>query len=258
MQAIVTAGGIPEPEEPLYEFSQGASKALIEIAGKTMIQWVLDALSGSKHIENVVIVGLDESSGVTCEKPLAFTPNHGGMLDNIQAGTRKALEVQPDAKYVLMVSSDIPSITPEIVDWTIERALETEEDIYYNVVTRDVMEARFPGSNRTYLRLRESEVCGGDMNVVATDTVTSNDEFWTKMMYARKSIIRQAALIGFDTLFLMLIRRLTLPDAVKRVSKKIGLKARAVESPYAEIAMDVDKTYQLEMLAKDLEQRAAV
>ena len=95
------------------------------------------------------------------------------------------------------------------------------------------------------------------MNVVATSTVTSNDAFWTKMMHARKSIIRQAALIGFDTLFLMLIRQLTLDEAVKRVSKKINLKARAVVSPYAEIAMDVDKTYQLEMLAKDLEQRAA-
>jgi len=198
---------------------------------------------------------LDESSGLRCQKPLSYTPNRGGMLDNIQAGTSKALEVQPDSKYVLLVSSDIPSITPEIVDWTIERALESEEDVYYNVVTRHVMEARFPGSNRTYLRLRGNEVCGGDMNVVATSTVTANEEFWTKMMHARKSIVSQAALIGFDTLFLMLIRRLSLDDAVKRVSRKINLRARAVISPYAEIAMDVDKAYQLELLSKDLKQR---
>ena len=220
-----------------------------------MIQWVLDALSGSKHIENVVIVGLDESSGVTCDKPLAYTHNHGGMLANIQAGTRKALEVQPDTKHAIIVSSDIPSITAEMVDWTVERALETDEDVYYNVVERDVMEARFPGSKRTYLRLRETEVCGGDMNVVSTETVTSNEEFWAKMTDARKSVVSQAAIIGFDTLFLMLLRRLTLDDAARRVSNKTGIKARAIVSPYAEIAMDVDKAYQLDMLAKDLEQR---
>ena len=44
MDAIVTAGGIPRPEDPLYTYSHGDSKALIDVAGKPMIQWVLDAL----------------------------------------------------------------------------------------------------------------------------------------------------------------------------------------------------------------------
>ena len=29
MDAIVTAGGIPQPGEPLYEYTQGKSKALL-------------------------------------------------------------------------------------------------------------------------------------------------------------------------------------------------------------------------------------
>ena len=32
MDAIVTAGGIPRPEDPLYKYSHGDSKALIDIA----------------------------------------------------------------------------------------------------------------------------------------------------------------------------------------------------------------------------------
>ena len=44
MDAIVTAGGIPQPEDPLYTFSNGNAKALIDVAGKPMVQWVLDAL----------------------------------------------------------------------------------------------------------------------------------------------------------------------------------------------------------------------
>ena len=40
MDAIVTAGGIPMPGEPLYEYTNGSPKALLDIAGKPMIQWV--------------------------------------------------------------------------------------------------------------------------------------------------------------------------------------------------------------------------
>ena len=33
MDAIVTAGGIPHPDEPLYPYTQGGSKATLDIAG---------------------------------------------------------------------------------------------------------------------------------------------------------------------------------------------------------------------------------
>ncbi len=47
MDAIVIAGGIPEPGEPLYPYTQGKPKATLEISGKPMAQWVLDALNGA-------------------------------------------------------------------------------------------------------------------------------------------------------------------------------------------------------------------
>lgn len=37
MDAIVTAGGIPKPDEPLYVRTQGQSKALLDVNGKPMI-----------------------------------------------------------------------------------------------------------------------------------------------------------------------------------------------------------------------------
>jgi len=55
MDAILLAGGIPQPEEPLYEESRGRSKALIDVAGKPMAQWLLDALDLSGTISNIII-----------------------------------------------------------------------------------------------------------------------------------------------------------------------------------------------------------
>jgi hypothetical protein len=114
------------------------------------------------------------------------------------------------------------------------------------------MEKRFPGANRSYIRFKDAEVCGGDMNIVRTSVATGRDDLWNKLVAARKNAFKQAALLGFDTLLLLLLRRLSIDGLIKRAGSRLGIKGRAVFSPYAEIAMDVDKPYQLEILRKDL------
>jgi hypothetical protein len=257
MDAIVTAGGIPLPEEPLYSDTKGHNKALLDIAGKPMIQWVLDALSEAKTIDNIIVVGLTEKAGLTCKKSIHYISNQGRMLDNFRAGVHKSLELNKKTKHVLMVSSDIPAITSEIVDWVVNTSMKTDDDIYYNIIQREVMEKRFPGSNRTYTRLKDMDVCGGDMNVARAKLVVTEDEngLWEKISNARKSPIKQAALIGFDTLFLLLFRQLTLEKAVEKITNKLDITGQAIVCPYAEVGMDIDKPHQLEIIRKDLKKR---
>lgn len=251
--AMVTAGGIPQPGEHLYEVTQGKSKALIEIAGKPMVQWVLDALSGAQSVGHVVIVGLGESAGLRCNKPTSYVPNQGHMLNNIRAAANKIAELNPKAEFALIVASDIPTITPAMVDWVSAQVRVGEDDLIYNVIERGVMEERFPGSNRTFTKLKGIEVCGGDLTPAAMHTILSNKGPWEKLSDARKSPIKQASLVGFDTLILLLLRQLTLEGAARRASKNLGLRGRGVLCPYAEIGMDVDKTHQLEIVRRDLE-----
>jgi GTP:adenosylcobinamide-phosphate guanylyltransferase len=258
MDAVITAGGIPKPEDPLYPFTQGKPKALLELAGRPLIQWVLDAVSASKLVENIVVVGLADEDNLTSPKPLNFVPNQGDMLQNIRVGTQEAVSLNEQATFVLSVSSDIPGITQEMVDWTISSALETDHDLYYNAITREVMEGRYPGSNRSYVRLKDYELCGGDMNVFRASLVTTRTELWERIIASRKSVFRQAALIGYSTLFLLLLRRLTLESGIQRASKSLGIRGRALICPYAEIGMDVDKPYQLEILAEDLARKPLI
>ena len=255
MDALVTAGGIPQPGEPLYEYTQGISKALLEIAGKPMIQWVFDALDGAASIQRVVTIGLDSESNVTCHKLIGFLPNQGGMVDNIRAGIFRLIELDPEPRPVLVVSSDIPGITSEMVEWAVSTAMQSNDDVYYNVIPRQVMEKTFPESKRTYTRLKDLEVCGGDMNIVRSSLVTSKDEIWEKLIASRKNVLKQAALIGYDTLLLLLMRGITLQDAVQRVARRLHITGRAVVCPYAEVGMDVDKPHQLELIRAFLERR---
>lgn len=255
MDAIVIAGGIPKPEEPLYPYTQGSAKAMLDIAGKPMIQWVLDALSGAAQVENVIIIGLPDQGAVNCAKPTFHIPNQGRMLANIKAGIAKMREINPKSEYVLSVSSDIPAITSEMIDWLVNTALETRHDIYYGVVKKEVMEARYPGSNRTFTKLKDMEVCGADIHI-AHHTMTTDPEhlaIWEVLIGKRKSPLKQAATIGISTLVLLLLGRISLADAVARASRKLGINARVLIWEHAEAAMDVDKPHQLELLRADME-----
>jgi len=252
MDAIVTAGGIPQSGDPLYAYSNGDSKALVDVAGKPMIQWVLDALGESKKVDNVIVIGLTSKSGLTCKKPLQYISNQGRMLANIVVGVNKSIEINNKTEYVLLVSSDIPALKGEMVDWLVKTAMETQDEIYYGVCPQDVMEARFPASNRTYTKLKDMQVCGADINIIHVNQVTQHLDTWEKLIGNRKSPMRQAAIIGWDTLFQLATRQLTLQDMVKRASERIGVKGRAIIWSQAEPCMDVDKPHQLEIMREDL------
>jgi molybdopterin-guanine dinucleotide biosynthesis protein A len=252
MDAIVTAGGIPQPGDPLYAYSNGDSKALIDIAGKPMIQWVLDALGDSKEVDNVIIIGLTSKSGLTCKKPLHYLSNQGRMLANIVAGVSKSVELNKKTEYVLLVSSDIPALKPEMVDYLVQTSMQTRDDIYYGVCPREVMETRYPASHRTYTKLKDMQVCGADINVIHVSMTTDHLETWEKLIGNRKSPLASAAVIGWDTLFLLFTRQVTLQGLVEKVSARIGIKGRIIIWDKAEPCMDVDKPHQLEIMREDL------
>jgi molybdopterin-guanine dinucleotide biosynthesis protein A len=252
MDVIITAGGKPAEKEPLYNETRGGYKALLEIQGKPIIQWVLDAFSAAGLVDRVCVVGLPILTELTCSKPLTLLPDHGGMLENIRAGTVELFGAHPQDKKVLISASDIPAITPSMVDWMVNLVQQSDHDIYYNVIQRQIMETRYPGSRRSYLKLKDMEVCGGDLNAINASAVMDEKAIYRGLIDTRKNVLKQASLIGFDTLFFLLIRQLTLEEAVATVSKRLAIRARALVCPYAEIGMDVDKPGQLEMMRADL------
>jgi GTP:adenosylcobinamide-phosphate guanylyltransferase len=255
MNAIVTAGGITKPKDPLYELSGGGYKAMLDINGRPMIQYVLNALNASAQIERILVVGLPQGKTLISAKPLLRLEDHGDMVANILAGAREIRALDPDATHCLIVSSDIPAITSAMVDWLIAQIERSNHEIYYNVIERAVMEARYPGSRRTYVHLKDRQVCGGDMNALKLSLAASDNPLWDRLIAARKSPLRQAALVGYDTLLLLLLRQLSLQDAEQAVSLRMGFRARALACPYAEMGMDVDKPFQLDIMRKDLAQR---
>ncbi len=163
MDAIVIAGGIPQPDEPLYPFTQGLPKALVDVCGKPMVQWVLDAVEKAEMIDQVVVVGLSPESNLKSTKIKVYTENQGSILLNIRAGVEEVQKFHPQARHVAIVSADIPAILPEQVNWVVNTADQSDEDVYYNVIERKVMEAALPGLEALVHAFERSSKC-----VVAT------------------------------------------------------------------------------------------
>jgi hypothetical protein len=175
------------------------------------------------------------------------------MLANIVAGVSKSLELNPQSQYVLVASSDIPGINAEMVDWLVETCMETREDIYYGVIPREVMETRYPGSNRTYTKLKDIQLCGADMHITHVSMATEHLDMWEELIGNRKSPLKQAATIGFGTLFRVATRSITLDELVRTVTERLDITGRPIIWEHAEPGMDVDKPHQLELIREDLE-----
>jgi NDP-sugar pyrophosphorylase family protein len=253
--AVVSAGWSPTANDPLAEYTQGKSKALIPIAGKPMITHVIEALSNSRTVKHIVIVALDPDAEVQFPVPVECVPDAGGILDNAESGLQYALNHYPDLDVVLLCTSDIPTITGPIVDTLAEECLRTDHDLYYTVVERSVMEERFPGSHRSYVHLREGDFAGGDIIVVRPSLGITNRDLWDELAAARKNAFRQARLVGLGIFLRLVTRRLSLSDAERRIGQVLNVHGRVVPFPYAEVGMDVDKPLQLEIVRAELEAR---
>lgn len=251
MDAIVLAGG-KSTDDPLSALTGGELKSMLTIAGKPMVQWVLDAISASKSIDTVVLMGIEDATMLKCSKPLITLPDEGSLIGNIQRGSQKLDEVHPNETHVVSFSADIPAITPGIIDHLVSIYQKAEYDIYYGVVDRIVMEKRYPGSKRTYIKVKKDEICGGDLNSFSKKAVLKPDALWKELVKARKNPLKQAAMIGIDSLLLLVLGILDLDQMAVRVCKRMGITGKAVRVPFAEVGMDVDKPFQFEMVEADL------
>jgi len=257
LAAVVLAGRSSKEEDMLATYTLGRPKGLIPIAGRPMISYVVEALGGAQHVGPIVVVGLLPEESPPFSVPISHVPDHGDMLANAEAGICHALAQAPHLAGVLISSADLPLLTPAVVDDFIEECLLTEHDLYYGVVERSVMEGRFPASRRTYVRLTDGEFAGGDLILMRTGVMMANQELWRRLAQARKNPIRQAFMLGgLWPLAKLLTHRMSLAEAVQRVSRALQIRGRAVVCACPEVGMDVDKPFQLEIARTELEGRS--
>jgi CTP:molybdopterin cytidylyltransferase MocA len=260
--AIVLAGYDPDRPHPLAHDQGEPHKALIQVAGRPMIAYVIQALAQSARIERIVVVGLDAHTGLdelaqAADCDLHYLPNRSSLFANAVQGFQFLGRVQDPQRHVLLLSADVPLLTGGMVATFLHACRPYDHDAYWGIVERRVMEAAFPGSRRSYLRLVEGQFCNGELYLARIDAALRQQSALQELVELRKNIPRQVSKLGFGVLLRFLLRRLRLADLLGVADRMLGISAVPVILPFAESGMDVDKPHQLDLVEAYLRRQAA-
>jgi len=249
MDCVVLAGGQIEQTDPLYPLTSGKPKALIPFGTTTVLELVLDALSASREVDRIILTGIDHNDCDLSRFSIQTIPDQGTMVANVLAGARLLSTSTPDSAHVLFCSADIPMINGPIVDRFVTSCFPLDSAVYYSMVTREVLEERFPKSGRSFSRLGGKEISGGNVVIARIDVLEANMELLQLLVNARKHAWKMVRLIGVTTLFKFLLHRLSIAEIEEKASSIIGTPAKIILSPDPEVAMDIDRPYHLQLLS---------
>jgi GTP:adenosylcobinamide-phosphate guanylyltransferase len=240
--AVVLAGG--SNNRKLRELQDVPYEAMIDIKGRPMVSYVVDALKSSPSIGTVVVVGPSKelkeilsAEGITCIE------QGSDLMENLVLALK-----QVEGEKVLVVACDIPFLTSIAVEDFLARCLEREADFYYPIVRKEDNEAKFPGVKRTYVKLREGVFTGGNLFLLSPVIFEGKEDFGRRVMALRKNPLKLAKLLGLGFALNFLLKRLSLSEVEKKVWEVFNLKGSAVISPYPEISVDIDRKSDLELI----------
>lgn len=233
VDAVVLAGGDGAVIDPLVSI-----KGLVPVAGRAMVEWVVEALNAAETIDRVaVVVPTDEGLGDLPSLVDKIVVSDAAFIDNVLAG----VDAFAGDRYVLVTTGDLPALSPRAVDDYVARSLETGADVSYPLVSKAAMIEQFPGSERTFIRLRDGEITGGNMMLLSADVLARNRDIGQRLFETRKSPVSMARVIGVPFIFKLITGRLRASDVERKMEQLLGGRCKAIRTDHASIGADVDK-----------------
>jgi len=246
IKALVLAGR-RSSGDVVADFSGLQHRALLEIAGVPMLERVVDAIEQS-GVASSISVSSDDPRLVHGTPALAKLADEAcGYLHHHRSGASPASSVADyftnvaASEPVFVTTADHPLLTPEILRHFVEKAGASTADFVVGMVPASVYRRRFPDQPRTFIRLRGEMYSGANLFLMRTPRSVLVPRFWTRAEAHRKTPWKLVRVFGVGNLLRFLLGRFDLAEALATASGVIGARIEAVELPFAEAALDVDK-----------------
>lgn len=257
MHAIVLAGY--DAKEPLSQHFQVEAKALVPLAGKPMVAYVLETLRSSHAISQIIYVGLlhPQLEGLY-DVQLEPSPH---ILENLKNGITQAQQKTASAMFI--ISADLAWLDAVAVDAFIEKSQECDAALLYAVIAAEQVRQQFPEQkHRQFARVQaegssSKEFTGGSVLYLRPEAISPLLTFAERAYRARKNLLALARILGFQLTMQFLSRNLKIVDVERRVSTLLTVDARALPIQHANLAIDVDTLEEHAHAERDLKEHGS-
>lgn len=235
--AVVLAGSRPRRDAFAESFGTDL-KALIPLAGESMVRRPVRALLASRKIGKVVVLSqapgrvraaLRDDPRIECRE------SKGTIAETI-------FDLLADSSTgwpLLVTTADHALLDPATVDEFCAAA--DGSDIAIGVVERAILLRRLPQTRRTWLQFRGGAYTGANLFALKSPEVRPEVELWRSVEQDRKKAWRILSLLGPVILLMVALRLVSLDRVMARLSARLGLKVKAIRLSNPLAGVDVDK-----------------
>ncbi|MEE9343058.1 MAG: nucleotidyltransferase family protein [Gammaproteobacteria bacterium] len=241
--ALVLAGD-RGTDDPLVAEAGVACKALVEINGKPMVLRVLETLQSADYVSHCVLSG-PERSQLKGQHRIEDQINNNRLNwikpeKTPSTSAYVAMQSIPEDQPILLTTADHPLLTADIINSFCLLSLKEEADVTVALCRYELIKSTFPGMKKTVLKFSDGEYCGCNLFSFLTPNSRELANKWRQVEDDRKNPLRVIKLLGWFSVLRYMTGTLSLNDAMRRLSRKLGLRISIIDMPFAEAAVDVD------------------
>ncbi|GBQ12557.1 nucleotidyltransferase family protein [Swaminathania salitolerans] len=242
LPVLVLAGSRDGAQDPLARHGGVPHKALLPVAGRPMIDRVLQTLSTCPELGPIHVSIETPEALAHLERPFDCLPTAKGPSGSV------ALALERLGTPLLITTADHPLLRREWIAAFIDAAERTDCDLAVGIATRESIERDVPDTKRTYIPLSDMMFSGCNLFLLRNSRAEAVVKLWQTLERDRKHPLRMARTLGAGILLRALCRRLSSTVLLSRLRKLTGARVALVPIDDGRAAVDVDKPEDLRLV----------
>jgi hypothetical protein len=222
-----------------------------------MVLRVLQALDASLQVGSRLLCG---PPGPLLERDAALKAGveagrYGwtASRESPSASAAAAMALIADTQPVLLTTADHALLTAEIIDNFCGQARAADVDLVIALTPHALVASAYPSMTRTRLRFSDRDYCSCNLFAFRTPRSRAITDVWRRVEKQRKQPWRVIGMLGWWPVLKYLLGRLSLQEALARVSSRLQMKIGAAILPFPDAAVDVDSEQDWQLVRRVVE-----
>lgn len=236
--AVVLAAQRAGQVDPLAAEAGVSNKSLVQVGGAPLIRHVVEALAATPGVARIrVVVEPQAEAAIAAALPRSVPIDYVVAADNL-ADSVYAAAVGVGGP-MLITTSDNVLLTPGAVR-AVLAPLALGADVAVALCTEAAVLAAHPQGQRRFYRFTDAAYSNCNLYALAgPGAMRVAEGFRSGGQFAKKPL-RMVVALGPVNLALLLMKRLSLKGALRRLGRRFGLRVEPVILPDGAHAIDVD------------------